>query len=48
MSETLPAEVVVQPDDTVTCLQPYTGLFSVPMNLREFPSDRQEFFVWLK
>jgi hypothetical protein len=47
VSETLPQEVMVQPDGTVTYLQRYTGLFSAPMNLREFPRDRQEFFVWL-
>jgi len=47
VSESMPYEVMVRPDGTVTYLQRYTGQFSVPMNLREFPRDRQEFFVWI-
>jgi len=47
VNESLPDEVMVRPDGTVTYLQRYTGLFSVSMNLREFPRDRQEFFIWL-
>jgi len=47
VSETMPHEVLVRPDGTVTYLQRFTGQFSAPMNLREFPRDRQEFFVWL-
>ncbi len=47
VSESMPHEVMVRPDGTVTYLQRYTGLFSVSMNLREFPRDRQEFYVWL-
>lgn len=47
VTESLPREVLVRPDGTVTYLQRYTGLFSAPMNLREFPRDRQEFYVWL-
>jgi len=47
VSETMPAEVLVRPDGTVTYLQRFTGQFSAHMNLREFPRDRQEFFVWL-
>ena len=43
----MPEEVTVQPDGTVTYLQRYQGLFSVPMNLREFPKDQQEFYIWL-
>ena len=37
--------MTVLPDGTVTYLQRYTGQFSAPMDLREFPRDRQEFFV---
>jgi len=47
VTESMPQEVIVRPDGTVTYLQRYTGDFSAPMNLREFPRDRQEFFVWL-
>ena len=47
VSESMPEEVMVRPDGTVTYMQRYTGDFSAPMNLREFPRDRQEFFVWL-
>jgi len=47
VTESMPEEVMVRPDGTVTYLQRYTGEFSAPMNLREFPRDRQEFFVWL-
>ena len=47
VTESLPHEVMVRPDGTVTYLQRYTGDFSAPMDLREFPRDRQDFFVWL-
>ncbi len=47
VAETMPNQVMVRPDGTVTYLQRYTGEFSTPMNLREFPRDQQEFFVWL-
>jgi len=47
VTESMPEEVMVRPDGTVTYLQRFTGDFSAPMNLREFPRDRQEFFVWL-
>ncbi len=47
VSESLPEEVVVKPNGTVTYLQRFTGLFSVPMDLREFPRDRQDFFIWV-
>ena len=47
VTESMPREVMVRPDGTVTYAQRYTGDFSAPMNLREFPRDRQEFFVWL-
>ena len=47
VTESLPTEVLVQPDGGVVYLQRYTGQFSAPMNLREFPRDRQEFFVQL-
>jgi hypothetical protein len=47
VTESMPHEVMVRPDGTVTYLQRFTGEFSAPMDLREFPRDRQEFFVWL-
>ena len=47
VSGSLPTEVVVHPDGGVMYLQRYTGQFSASMNLREFPRDRQEFFVQL-
>jgi hypothetical protein len=47
LSASMPEEVTVQPDGTVTYLQRYLGLFAVPMDLREFPMDRQDFYVWL-
>jgi hypothetical protein len=47
VTESMPQEVMVRPDGTVTYLQRYTGDFSAPMSLREFPRDRQEFFVWV-
>lgn len=47
VSESLPQDVTVQPDGTVSYVQRYTGSFSIPMNLRDFPLDSQEFFVWL-
>jgi len=47
VSQSMPNEVMVRPDGTVTYLQRFTGQFSAPMSLREFPRDRQEFFVWL-
>jgi hypothetical protein len=46
-SASMPEEVTVQPDGTVTYFQRYSGLFSVPMDLREFPMDRQDFYIWL-
>lgn len=47
VTESMPYEVMVRPDGTVSYLQRYTGQFSAAMSLREFPRDRQEFFVWL-
>ena len=47
VTESLPTKVVVQPNGGVMYLQRYTGQFSASMNLREFPRDRQEFFVQL-
>lgn len=47
VSESRPEEVTVHPDGSVTYLQRYTGEFSVALDLREFPRDKQEFFVWL-
>ena len=47
VTESMPREVMVRPDGTVTYAQRYTGDFSAPMDLREFPRDRQEFLVWL-
>jgi len=46
-SASMPEEVTVRPDGTVTYFQRYSGLFSVPMDLREFPMDRQDFYIWL-
>jgi hypothetical protein len=47
VTESMPQEVMVRPDGTVIYLQRFTGDFSAPMSLREFPRDRQEFFVWV-
>ena len=47
VTESMPNEVVVRPDGTVTYAQRFTGEFSSPMSLRDFPRDSQEFFVWL-
>ena len=47
VDESMPNEVTVRPDGTVSLLRRYTGTFSSPMNLREFPRDRQEFFIWV-
>ena len=47
VTESRPGEVLVRPDGTVTYAQRFTGEFSSPMSLRDFPRDRQEFFVWL-
>lgn len=47
VTESLPAEVTVLPDGTVAYLQRYTGQFTAPMDLREFPRDRQKFYVHL-
>ena len=47
VSETMPRKVRVQPDGSVSYLQRYSGEFSNPMNLHEFPRDRQELFIWL-
>lgn len=45
--ESLPREVSVQPDGTVLYVQRYSGTFSIHMNLKDFPRDTQEFFVWV-
>ena len=42
---TLPDELRVFPDGTVTYRQRYIGTFSAEMDLREFPLDRQQFYV---
>jgi len=47
VNESLPREVTVQPDGTVSYVQRFTGTFSVPMDLRDFPLDSQEFYVWV-
>jgi len=47
VSESLPREVTVQPDGTVGYVQRFTGTFSVPMDLRDFPLDSQDFYVWV-
>jgi hypothetical protein len=47
VTESMPSEVLVRPDGTVTYAQRFTGEFSSPMSLRDFPRDSQEFFVWL-
>ena len=43
----LPEVVRVRPDGTVSYLQRITGRFSAPMDLRDFPFDRQEFHIWI-
>ena len=45
--ESLPREVSVQPDGTVLYVQRYSGTFSIQMDLKDFPRDEQEFFVWV-
>ena len=47
VSESLPKVVTARPDGTVTYLQRFTGVFSAPMDLQEFPKDQQEFYVWV-
>lgn len=47
VNESLPREVAVAPDGTVRYLQRFTGTFSMPLDLRNFPLDSQEFYVWL-
>jgi hypothetical protein len=47
VSAVLPQEVTVRPDGTVSYFQRYLGTFSAPMDLREFPMDSQEFYVWI-
>jgi hypothetical protein len=42
---TLNEELTVAPDGTVSYSQRYLGTFSSPMNLRQFPLDRQRFFI---
>jgi hypothetical protein len=45
IDRTLPEELRVFPDGTVTYVQRFIGTFSAEMNLREFPLDRQRFYV---
>jgi len=47
VTESLPSTVTVQPDGTVTYLQRFTGDFSARLDLREFPLDSHEFYVWV-
>lgn len=45
VQRTLSEEVRVSPDGTVTYGQRFIGSFSAEMNLREFPLDRQRFYI---
>ena len=47
VSPSMPEEVLVTPDGTVRYLQRFNGRFSAPMDLRNFPRDRQVFHVWV-
>lgn len=45
IDRTLAEQLRIAPDGTVSYAQRFVGTFSSPMNLREFPLDRQRFFV---
>lgn len=45
VDRTLAEQLRVAPDGTVSYSQRFVGTFSSPMDLREFPLDRQRFFV---
>jgi len=45
IERTLPEQVRIDPDGTVTYAQRFVGSFSSPMDLREFPLDRQSFSI---
>jgi hypothetical protein len=45
VSRTLPEQLAVTPDGDVSYRQRYWGTFSEPMDLRDFPYDRQEFHL---
>jgi hypothetical protein len=47
VSPSMPEEVLVTPEGSVSYLQRFNGRFSAPMDLREFPRDRQVFGVWV-
>jgi len=44
---TLNEELTAAPDGTVSYSQRFLGTFSSPMDLREFPLDRQHFFIYV-
>ena len=46
-SRSLPAVVRVDPEGNVSYTQRFTGRFSAPMNLRNFPLDEQRLHLWL-
>jgi hypothetical protein len=45
IERTLGDELRLSPDGTVSYAQRFVGTFSSPMNLREFPLDRQRFYI---
>lgn len=47
VSQSLPRDVSVFPDGTVLYLQRFTGTFSIHLDLKNFPRDEQEIFVWV-
>lgn len=47
VNPTLPEVVRVAPNGTVQYAQRFTGRFSTFLDLRDFPLDRQSFYVWV-
>jgi hypothetical protein len=47
ISTTFPDQAEVSPDGTVVTRQRYFGTFSAPLDLHDFPLDRQRFFIRL-
>lgn len=47
VSASLPEVVRVEPNGTVQYAQRFTGRFSTSLDLRDFPLDRQTFYVWV-
>lgn len=43
----LPEVVRVEPNGTVRYAQRFTGRFSTSLDLRDFPLDRQTFYIWV-